>query len=161
MNILPILGGRKSTLPFLPPAKIFQCQTKRECKPEKAQKREPGGCGLSPGSKTHSPLLAPLGRVGKGLPALRPLRFRAAQRCLFCWSQTQGAAFSCAPPCLPRPCQHQPGTMPGATGGKGCWAKVQLSIDPTGGLPGVKGAAHKDKRICYQRLSPEPRPGQP
>ena len=37
-NIPPALGGRKGTEPFLPPAKIFQSQIKKECKPEAARK---------------------------------------------------------------------------------------------------------------------------
>lgn len=37
-NIPPALGGRKGPEPFLPPAKIFQSQIKKECKPEAARK---------------------------------------------------------------------------------------------------------------------------
>lgn len=32
-NIPLVLGGREGTEPFLPPAKIFQSQIKKECKP--------------------------------------------------------------------------------------------------------------------------------
>lgn len=66
LNIPPISGGRKGTQPFLPPAKIFQSQIKKECKPETARSTEPDGYSLSQGSKTSGALLASPGAEVRG-----------------------------------------------------------------------------------------------
>lgn len=73
-NIPQVLGGREGTEPFLPPAKIFQSQIKKECKPETAWKLEPEGCGLLQGAK---PTAAP---SSLGLPAPRAFS-RAQSQC--------------------------------------------------------------------------------
>lgn len=124
LNIPPILGGRKGTQPFLPPAKIFQSQIKKECKPETAQSSAPDGCGLSQGGKTNRALLATPHREVQG-PARPPSEPRAGS----CQLQTLDAKGpQCGPTLGPGealPCED-PSQEPGSPNGARVPPDIQM-----------------------------------
>lgn len=126
LNIPPILGGRKGTQPFLPPAKIFQSQMKKECKPETAQSSVPDGCGLSQGGKTNRALLATLRGEVQG-PARPPPEPRAGS----CQLQTLDAKGpQCGPALGPGealPCEDpSTGQGPGSPNGAQAPPDIQM-----------------------------------